>query len=76
MLALRRVDGHPANQFRRKTPCFRARRIVPASSFLLENVEEDSIGSEPGERHYELEGTDRTGTASISCFSTLKTSGY
>lgn len=54
---------------------FRARRIVPASSFLSENVEEDSIGYEPGERHYELEGTDSTGTASISCFSTLKTSG-
>lgn len=53
----------------------RARRIVPAFSFLSENVEEDSIGYEPGERHYELEGTDSTGTVSISCFSILKTSG-
>lgn len=53
----------------------RARRIVPASSFLSENMEEDSVGYELGERHYELEGTDSTGTAPISCFSTLKTSG-
>lgn len=72
----------PANQLRRKTPCsrwhkgkVRARRIVPASSFLSENMEEGPIGYEPGERHYELEGTDGISTAPISCFNTLKTSG-
>lgn len=31
---------------------------MPASSLLSEHMEQDSLGYEPGERRYELEGTD------------------
>lgn len=31
---------------------------MPASSLLSEHMEQDSLGYEPGERCYELEGTD------------------
>lgn len=57
-----RVDGHPGPSqslfLGDMGGKVRARRTMPASSLLSENMEKDSLGYEPGERRYELEGTD------------------